>query len=179
MCARLDSIRSAIIGDQMTFSRQQLWPSIALLAMLAVTVGYIVYAVADREPPDDPAPKPAAGPGGESAAVSAPLPTPQKDPFAAPVPSADAGGGSGTDAEVTQADGEVAGPHSEPGQEQQAMLVGVVTGERAIAVIRVGDARYYAGVGDTVAGLGRVIQVGRDSVALKGPSGVYRMTMAP
>lgn len=161
----------------MKISRQQFLPSIALLVALAGAVGYLAYTLTRRGPTGPPA---AVQPSAEPAATvtspaAAPPPMPSKDPFAAPTlsrthVSSDA-------ARNWEPDG--GGNHSVSSsakpRDSRPRLVGIVVGEKTVAAIRVGEKRYHVVAGDLIPGLGRVIQVQRGSVVIKGGSGMFRL----
>jgi hypothetical protein len=165
----------------MKVSRQQLWPVIGLLLALAVAVGFIARALGRRDPQapaaaNSVATEPVTTPSSDALP---PLPTPMKDPFLAQVPAESAAAADDGDAdsnpdEMAPDGGSDGSSHSGAGPNRapaRPMLAGVVTGAKTVAAIRIGERRYYVGVGDFVPGFGRVVAIGPDWVAIKCASG--------
>jgi hypothetical protein len=108
----------------------------------------------------------------------APTPTPSRDPFTAPRPSAAAASVAAASEVAPEGSDQGSAPSgAEPDEGSRPRLVGIVVGEKTVAAIRVGEQRYHVVAGDLVPGLGRVVQVGRNSVVIKGSSGTLRLTI--
>jgi hypothetical protein len=175
----------------MKISRQQLWPSLALLAVLAGAVGYVVHAVGRRQPISPVgAAAPQVRPASSRARVLAvPPPALAKDPFAAPVASAaqpdqewDEESPPDQPVDTAKTPGSTGGapepvPQAGPAGPPRPSLAGIFMGEKPLAIIHFGDERYYVGPGDLIPQVGRVIEVGGDSVEIEGPSGRFRLRM--
>jgi hypothetical protein len=74
--------------------------------------------------------------------------------------------------------GRNSGSAPDPEADPDMRLAGIMRGSGVMALIHVGDARYYAQIGDVVGGF-KLVQIGRNSVVLTNGSRAVTLTIQP